>query len=249
MNSSVPRLRMFAGPNGSGKSTLKSVLTSEQLGVYLNPDEIELKIRESGFFRPGDYGCPATHAEALSFIRDSTFLANVGRAELAAKLDCREDGVIFDKVHVDSYFASVAAAFLRGELIKRRASFTMETVMSSPDKVEVLRHAKDAGYRTYLYYVATADPLINISRVQNRVAQGGHDVPLGKIESRYYRSLNLLVDAIRQTNRAFIFDNSKQGSEKYWLAEVTDGTTLEIKTADVPAWFKHAVLDRLNGPP
>jgi hypothetical protein len=38
---SVPRLRMVAGPNGSGKSTIKSVLPSELLGVYLNPDEIE----------------------------------------------------------------------------------------------------------------------------------------------------------------------------------------------------------------
>jgi predicted ABC-type ATPase len=34
---------MFAGPNGSGKSTLKSYLPLALLGVYLNPDEMELK--------------------------------------------------------------------------------------------------------------------------------------------------------------------------------------------------------------
>ena len=46
-----PRLRMFAGPNGSGKSTIKSVIRSELLGVYINPDEIEKDIHngESGF--------------------------------------------------------------------------------------------------------------------------------------------------------------------------------------------------------
>jgi predicted ABC-type ATPase len=40
---------MFAGPNGSGKSTLKSVLPTELLGVYLNPDEIEQEARNHGF--------------------------------------------------------------------------------------------------------------------------------------------------------------------------------------------------------
>ena len=41
MNTATPRLRMFAGPNGSGKSTFKSVIGSELLGIYINPDEIE----------------------------------------------------------------------------------------------------------------------------------------------------------------------------------------------------------------
>jgi len=38
-------MRVFAGPNGSGKSTLKSVLPPPLLGVYLNPDEIEVQER------------------------------------------------------------------------------------------------------------------------------------------------------------------------------------------------------------
>ena len=41
------RLRIFAGPNGSGKSTLKSVLKREWLGIYINPDDIELNIRSN----------------------------------------------------------------------------------------------------------------------------------------------------------------------------------------------------------
>jgi predicted ABC-type ATPase len=40
---------MFAGPNGSGKSTLKSYLPPPLLGVYLNPDEMELEIRRQTF--------------------------------------------------------------------------------------------------------------------------------------------------------------------------------------------------------
>ena len=69
------------------------------------------------------------------------------------------------------------ADFLRIKLLERQATFTFETVMSHPSKVKLLEKAKAAGYRTYLYYVATDDPAINISRVQNRTKLDGHDVP------------------------------------------------------------------------
>lgn len=49
MNKNILRLRMFAGPNGSGKSTFKSIIRPELLGVFINPDEIEKKIRDCEF--------------------------------------------------------------------------------------------------------------------------------------------------------------------------------------------------------
>jgi predicted ABC-type ATPase len=116
--------------------------------------------------------------------------------------------------------------------------------MSSADKVTFLKKAQQRGFRTYLYYVATEDPVINISRVRNRVRLGGHPVPEDKIVSRYGRSLGLLADAIRYTNRAYIFDNSRR--QHIWLAEVTDGKVLEMKSDSMPVWFKRAVWDKLT---
>src|SRR3989338_178670 len=116
--------------------------------------------------------------------------------------------------------------------------------MSFPDKVELLREAQKRGYRTYLYYVATEDPSINISRVQYRVKKGGHSVPEDKIVSRYARSLDLLMPAIQSTHRSYIFDNST--SEHIWLAEITDGKILEMKTDKTPEWFKKAFLDKFD---
>ena len=117
--------------------------------------------------------------------------------------------------------------------------------MSSPDKVKLLEQAQQLGYRTYLYFIATDDPAINVSRVQNRVHLGGHPVPEDKIVSRYHRSLDLLMSAIQHTNRTYIFDNSGHNQERTWLAEITDGRVLEIKTDRVPAWFTKAVLDKI----
>jgi predicted ABC-type ATPase len=145
---------------------------------------------------------------------------------------------------IDSYLSSVLTDFLRHKLLALQQSFTFETVMSSPDKVRLLEKAKkDYGYRTYLYYVATEDPAINIARVHNRVKMGGHGVPESKIVNRYYRSLDLLLEAIKHTDRAYLFDNS--GKTRLWVAEITRGTDLEIRSDEVPAWFQKYVLDKL----
>lgn len=118
--------------------------------------------------------------------------------------------------------------------------------MSSPDKLAFLRDVREHRYRTYLYYVATDDPAVNISRVRQRVLRGGHPVPEDKIVSRYHRSLALLADAVRRTDRAYVFDNT--GASLLWLAEVTGGRDLALRAEQVPAWFRRALLDTPDGP-
>lgn len=238
----TPRLRMFAGPNGSGKSTIKSVISPQLLGVYINPDEIEQEIEQRDFLDLAAFGIHTSSEEALPFFRASALLEKADLLDEADQLRFSDGKLDFHDVVVNAYFASVAADFLRQKLIEARTSFTFETVMSSVDKVALLQKAQQRGYRTYLYYVATDDPVINISRVRHRVKMGGHPVPEDKIVSRYERSLKLLVDALRHTNRAYIFDNSKH--QPIWLAEITDGRVLEMKTDRMPAWFKRAVWDK-----
>jgi predicted ABC-type ATPase len=244
MNEGPPRLRMFAGPNGSGKSTIKSVIRPELLGIYINPDEIESEIKRFDSLNLRDYGVATTAEEILPFFHNSTLLARADLLDEAHELRFNDDRLSFFNVVVNAYFASVAADFLRQKLLERGASFTFETVMSSPDKVDLLRKAQLRGYRTYLYYVATEDPMINVSRVRHRVKMGGHPVPEDKIVSRYHRSLELLSEAIRYSSRAYLFDNSRH--ERLWVAEITDGTLLELKTDSLPLWFEQAVWDKFQ---
>lgn len=116
--------------------------------------------------------------------------------------------------------------------------------MSSDDKVAFMRKASALGYRTYLYFVATEDREININRVRNRVAAGGHPVPTEKIVQRYGRCLGLLPSAVAASNRAYIFDNS--GADLLLLAEVTDGTDLEFKVEEIPDWFMSAYVEKVQ---
>lgn len=244
MNANGPRLRMFAGPNGSGKSTLKSVIRPDLLGVYINPDEIEKSIRESNRLSLIDFYVRRSPEQVIEFLKNSSLLKQANLLQHVDKLSIDRGTLEFNTVPVNSYFASVISDLIRSALLEQGISLTCETVMSSPDKIDLLKTAQSKGYRTYLYYVATESPLLNIDRVRNRVRQGGHSVPEEKIITRYARSLDLLAEAIRHTDRAYIFDNS--ADSHLWIAEVTNGTQLEFWSDDIPQWFKKYVLEKIQ---
>lgn len=235
----IPRLRMIAGPNGSGKSTLRSLLRPELVGVYVNADDIEREIRETGGLVMAPFKVHAEDDELRPFLASSELLAVAGLVKGAAAIAGQGDRVDFGGVEINSYHAAVLADFIRRQLLAASIGFTFETVMSSADKVDLLCNARAAGYRTYLYYVATERPSINVARVRHRVASGGHDVPEDKIVSRYERSLANLRAAVHCTHRAYIFDNS--ADTLLWLAEVTDGSDVEFKQAALPPWFFSAL--------
>jgi predicted ABC-type ATPase len=97
---------------------------------------------------------------------------------------------------------------MREACILASQSFSFETVMSHPSKIEVLDRAKRAGFHTTLYFVGTEDPEISVDRVKARVQLGGHDVPEGKIRSRWLRTMENLRPAMLVADVSFVFDNS-----------------------------------------
>ena len=54
--------------------------------------------------------------------------------------------------------AAQFATALREAAIKNKCDFTFETVLSSPRNVELLKKAKESGYRVEVVFVLTADP-------------------------------------------------------------------------------------------
>lgn len=239
---------MIAGPNGSGKSTLLDevvrAIGTEALGVYVNADEIERDLRTPEGLDLTPFGVGT--AALPEFLRASQWLTAKGYAEQARAAVLQDGHLRFPGVDVNSYLAAVTADFLRRALLSAGRTFTFETVMSSPSKVDFLSLARDEGYRTYLYFVATDDPEINVARVESRVAKGGHPVSRDLIVSRYHRSLGLLPDAARAATRAFVFDNSTGGSTPALIAEAEHGT-LEFHTERVPKWITTAFLPDADG--
>lgn len=109
--------------------------------------------------------------------------------------------------------AAQFATALREDAVYNMRSFTFETVLSSSRNVELLKKAKNFGYQIEIVYVLTADPQVNVSRVAQRVKNGGHDVPKDKIISRYYKSLNNLSKIIQIADVVWVVDNSTEKAE------------------------------------
>lgn len=109
--------------------------------------------------------------------------------------------------------AAQFATALREDAVYNMRCFTFETVLSSSRNVELLKKAKNFGYQVEIVYVLTADPQINVSRVAQRVKNGGHDVPMDKIISRYYKSLNNISKIIQIADVMWVVDNSTEKAE------------------------------------
>lgn len=98
----------------------------------------------------------------------------------------------------------------REEYIKNKEEFCFETVLSTDRNLNLLKKAKQQGYFIRCYYVLTADPIINVCRVNSRVQEGGHDVPEDKIISRYEKALNLVKEVVSICDICHIYDNSEE---------------------------------------
>jgi len=149
--------------------------------------------------------------------------------------------------------AQLLARYLREELLRARRRFSFETVFSHESNLAIMEQAAAAGYRVYLYFVSTESPEINKYRVLLRKAQGGHDVPPNKIESRYYTSPGLVYRASQIAYQAFFFDNSVTEAPFRLIGhfKMVDGVkNWDAQTkADNRAWFERYYLrvTRENG--
>ena len=80
------------------------------------------------------------------------------------------------------------------------------------------------------------DPAINVARITQRYMNGGHEVPISKIITRYYKSLANAAKAITFVDRAYIYDNSVDNQLPRLLYRTTDGNTFKRYTDDIPLW-------------
>lgn len=239
------RLRVLAGPNGSGKSTILRELLPEWIGVFVNADEIERELRDSSgvldLARLGITGRPSVVLRRMEeHIRASAFARGLGLHALLGRMSMDHSRCLHVPGPYDSYLASVLSDAIRWELLDEGQTFTFETVMSSGDKVDVMKEARKRGYRVYLYFVATDDPAINVDRVRRRVKLGGHPVPANKIRTRYVRSIALMSAACDMAHRAYIFDNS--GQQHKLLVEINDGRKMTVEAGVLPQWFTGTTL-------
>jgi predicted ABC-type ATPase len=72
---------------------------------------------------------------------------------------------------------------------KQQIDFAFETTLAGKTYFSMLRKFKENGYKLHLFFLWIPDTKLAIARINNRVAKGGHDVPVQDVKRRFKRSI------------------------------------------------------------
>ncbi len=97
------------------------------------------------------------------------------------------------------------------QLIDEKISFALETTLSGKTYLSLIEMAKEIGYDVRLYYIYLNSVELSLSRIAERVREGGHNVPREDVLRRYDRSLQNFFDLyLPMADEWQLFDNSSQ---------------------------------------
>ena len=122
-------------------------------------------------------------------------------------------------------------------------SFAIETTMSGNNPTRFMREASGRGYALTIVYVGIASAALSLQRVRDRVAAGGHDVPVEAVMRRYPDTMAKLATALGLVDRAYIVDNS--GARRRLLIK-TEGRRATSVAVDLPKWAVSAVPEQFQ---
>jgi len=97
-----------------------------------------------------------------------------------------------------SPFSPGAAAIKAGKLVleqihrfaNRGVDFAFETTLSGKLYVNLFKSLKIKGYKIHLFFLWIPDADLALSRIETRVARGGHNVPAEDVIRRFRRSIS-----------------------------------------------------------
>ncbi len=124
----------------------------------------------------------------------------------------------------------------RERCINEKLSFVFETVMSAEDTIKFITKAKEEGFFVRLFFISTSNPAINAARIADRVMKGGHDVPITKIVSRYFKSIKNCIKASMIVDRLYVYDNSIDGEDARIQFRLSNGKLEKVYVENIPEW-------------
>lgn len=124
------------------------------------------------------------------------------------------------------------------DCIARNISFTQETTLSGYKTEATAKQVKELGYHVRMFYVRLDTLDESLTRIQNRVRRGGHDIPHDDVTRRFSGHWEAVAKVVPYCDEAEFYDNDN-GFVK--VAEYRNG---EFRTIGMrsPNW----ILDLQN---
>jgi len=135
-----------------------------------------------------------------------------------------------------SPFSPGAAAIKAGKLVleqihqfaSKGVDFSFETTLAGKLYVNLFKSLKAKGYKISLFFLWIPNTGLAVSRIKNRVAQGGHHVPTQDVLRRFDRSISNFFSLYQPVlDSWFLFNNA--GEVPVLIAEKKNG---KIKIID-----------------
>jgi len=167
-----------------------------------------------------------------------TVLKQYGLPFINADLIAKE--VFPDDPEGKSYEAARLAEVMRESHIDQGTSFCFETVFSHPSKIDFLARAKAKGYKIILIVIHVGTIDLNLARIQQRVVEGGHNVPSDKVKTRIPRTLNNVKKAIPLCDDVRVLDNASLDSPFQEVLTIKQGK-VTVHINPLPDWA-HGLL-------
>ena len=134
-----------------------------------------------------------------------TYLVSADRSRNFVNADLIAAGL--SPLDPDREAVEAGRLFLREvrRFIANRESFAFETTLSGRSYLRMIRELVATGWEVHLVYLW----LPGVPTCCERVARGGHDIPVETIERRYFRSVrNLLQEYAATCTVTSCYDNS-----------------------------------------
>jgi len=139
----------------------------------------------------------------------------VGKSSFTGVLKERSTdlGMIID---VDKITAEMGGNALAGgkvaltkirECIDKGVSFTQETTLSGRKTEATAKQCRELGYHVRLFYIGLDTASESLTRIQNRVNRGGHDIPREDVERRFLGRWEAVAKVLPYCDEAEFYDN------------------------------------------
>lgn len=133
--------------------------------------------------------------------------------------------------------------------------FAMETVFSHwkeldngkiESKIDRIEQMQKAKYFVLLFFVGLSNDQLSIARVCTRVAEGGHNVDIRKLVSRFPRTQKAIRLASSVADVAILTDNSREMKDAFTICRIQMGDKEIYDRRNTRGKKPPAILDWLN---
>lgn len=138
------------------------------------------------------------------------------------------------KIHGSGLKGGKSALGIITHCLENDMDFSQETTLSGKKTLRTIISAREKSYYIRLYYIGVNSLEESLSRIENRVKKGGHDIPDDDVKRRYEKRFEDLARILPFCNEVQLFDNE---NGFVYVGEYRNGQLFTVGNY-LPDWIK-----------